>query len=500
MANRPRMLICHICGQGFGTMSLPIHQKACIKKWEIEQSKLPQHLRSKLVNPMEVNPKNFANIDEYNDAAFSAANSNLVPCENCGRTFKPESLQIHLRSCVSLNGQMGGGVKARLSKGNSAVNSPQTTAYVPSPKGGPSFSSTTASTTSSNRPLSASKKQIPQQQQADASNRFSHTHYGASSVSFAQDAPQQAQGSSALSRGQSIKRMGSMQGASPMNAGGPVILSLVECSYCHRRFNADRIEKHMNACAKLQKPRKKFDSTAARVRDTELEGFRPKRSTQPSNQQQRGLQPGKQSVWKRQHEEFIRAIREAKKVSRYVAAGGNLADLPPPPPSENPDYVQCPHCKRRFNETAAKRHIPACSSTINKPKPPPHLRNPSPQKRPSEPMRSSYDAPPSSSQTSAPSRSRGSQSPMQGRSDTRTPNTRLQSGSYGGSATQTSQPQTSQQLPRRASAERRPPPQTGGASPLTSPTGMMAKFCGNCGFRYQSANERFCCQCGCKRS
>jgi len=52
----------------------------------------------------------------------------------------------------------------------------------------------------------------------------------------------------------------------------------------------------------------------------------------------------------------------------YVAKGGKLSDLPPPPPSVNPDYVQCPNCSRRFNGAAASRHIPICH-TLNKPKP-----------------------------------------------------------------------------------------------------------------------------------
>ena len=35
--------------------------------------------------------------------------------------------------------------------------------------------------------------------------------------------------------------------------------------------------------------------------------------------------------------------------------------VPPPKPSApNPDYVQCPVCKRRFQEHAAERHIPFC--------------------------------------------------------------------------------------------------------------------------------------------
>jgi hypothetical protein len=61
--------------------------------------------------------------------------------------------------------------------------------------------------------------------------------------------------------------------------------------------------------------------------------------------------------------------------------GGSLKDLPPPPVSTNPDYVQCPHCQRRFNQTAASRHIPKCKDTVNKPKPPPTIRNQPPQQR-----------------------------------------------------------------------------------------------------------------------
>lgn len=77
----------------------------------------------------------------------------------------------------------------------------------------------------------------------------------------------------------------------------------------------------------------------------------------------------KKSDWRRKHEEFIAAIRSAKQVQAHLAKGGKLSDLPPPPPSENPDYVQCPHCSRRFNESAAQRHIPKCATfQHNKPK------------------------------------------------------------------------------------------------------------------------------------
>ena len=62
--------------------------------------------------------------------------------------------------------------------------------------------------------------------------------------------------------------------------------------------------------------------------------------------------------WRKKHEEFVSTIRAAREVTRALKTGGPLP--PPPPPAENPDYVTCPHCMRRFNEDAAKRHIPFC--------------------------------------------------------------------------------------------------------------------------------------------
>lgn len=78
----------------------------------------------------------------------------------------------------------------------------------------------------------------------------------------------------------------------------------------------------------------------------------------------------KANNWRSKHEDFIKTIRAAKEMQVHLAKGGKLSDLPPPPPSENPDYVTCPHCSRRFNEGAANRHIPLCQNMQhNKPKP-----------------------------------------------------------------------------------------------------------------------------------
>ena len=65
-----------------------------------------------------------------------------------------------------------------------------------------------------------------------------------------------------------------------------------------------------------------------------------------------------QSNWRAKHEEFISNLRAARGVTAAQKTGGQLP--PPPPPAANPDYVQCPHCSRRFNEHAAERHMPFC--------------------------------------------------------------------------------------------------------------------------------------------
>ena len=65
-----------------------------------------------------------------------------------------------------------------------------------------------------------------------------------------------------------------------------------------------------------------------------------------------------QSNWRAKHEEFISNLKAARGVTAAQKTGGPLP--PPPPPAANPDYAQCPHCSRRFNEHAAERHIPFC--------------------------------------------------------------------------------------------------------------------------------------------
>ncbi|KZC06678.1 Zinc finger C2HC domain-containing protein 1C [Dufourea novaeangliae] len=150
---------------------------------------------------------------------------------------------------------------------------------------------------------------------------------------------------------------------------------LVPCKMCGRRFAQDRVILHEQICAKTaQKKRKQFDSVMFRVKGTELEKFVKKGVCKKQTEKP----PEVKSNWRRKHEDFINAIRSAKQVQAHLAAGGKLSDLPPPPASDTSDYIQCPHCGRKFNKAAADRHIPKCEHMLhNKPI---HSRAPKPRR------------------------------------------------------------------------------------------------------------------------
>ena len=140
-------------------------------------------------------------------------------------------------------------------------------------------------------------------------------------------------------------------------------ITLIQCQTCGRKFAADRLEKHQKICKKAStKKRPVFDTSKHRNQGTDNESYAKRVKNQPSSQP-------KKSNWRIHHNNFIQSIRAAKAMEAHVANGGKLADLPPPPPTENPDYIQCPHCQRKFNQTAAERHIPKCKDIKSRPAP-----------------------------------------------------------------------------------------------------------------------------------
>ncbi|NXU57913.1 ZN474 protein, partial [Turnix velox] len=99
---RPCFRICYICGREFGSQSISMHEPQCLEKWHIMNNQLPRHLRRpEPRKPEEVltGAKGFYDLDSLNEAVWTSAQNQLVPCEICGRTFLPYRLTVHQRSC-----------------------------------------------------------------------------------------------------------------------------------------------------------------------------------------------------------------------------------------------------------------------------------------------------------------------------------------------------------------------------------------------------------------
>ncbi|NWV90756.1 ZC21C protein, partial [Machaerirhynchus nigripectus] len=144
-----------------------------------------------------------------------------------------------------------------------------------------------------------------------------------------------------------------------------------QCSFCKRKFLCTRLEKHMSICGKNQDSKRKvFDSSKARARGTELEQYQQRKSSRSPQSKT----PPRKNNWKQKHEALIHIVSQARQVQQILTKGGKVSDLPPLPPIENPDYVACTYCGRKFAPRAAERHIPKCKNIKNRPPPPPQRR------------------------------------------------------------------------------------------------------------------------------
>ena len=136
---RPNFLVCYLCGQQFGKASLPIHQPQCyVKKlviWERSdpdtRGMKPTHPSDAVACQKDTTRMSNSQVDEYNEQQFQQFNDNMVSCENCGRTFFPDRLIIHKRSC---NPDASG-------RGSKPVNRSTATSFRPSTSHGNESSS-----------------------------------------------------------------------------------------------------------------------------------------------------------------------------------------------------------------------------------------------------------------------------------------------------------------------------------------------------------------------
>ena len=122
---RPVAVVCYICGREFGSKSIGIHEPQCLKKWEAENSRLPKAQRRPRPRKPDVLPALKGNsardIERFNQAAYESSQAQLIPCPNCGRTFLPDRLPVHQKSCKTSSD--GGGQKGSVQRAKSVAKS-----------------------------------------------------------------------------------------------------------------------------------------------------------------------------------------------------------------------------------------------------------------------------------------------------------------------------------------------------------------------------------------
>jgi hypothetical protein len=140
---------------------------------------------------------------------------------------------------------------------------------------------------------------------------------------------------------------------------GSFDVELQGCPDCDRKFRPEALARHVGICKKvfLQK-RKVFDSKRKRLTDNP-ELLQSKQSSSSMGRSASNSAGGGAAKWRQDSEAFREAMKGAREYNSAIASGA-----PPPVIASRPDpsYIQCPHCSRRFNQTAGERHIPVCNS------------------------------------------------------------------------------------------------------------------------------------------
>ena len=123
----PSTVICYICGRDYGSKSIAIHEPQCLKKFNIQNDKLPIDERLPLpkkrsavarvllreeemavvvpalprglrIDKTVSEPKEKL-MQRYFESCYSEFERDLMPCKKCGRKFAPERHAIHERNC-----------------------------------------------------------------------------------------------------------------------------------------------------------------------------------------------------------------------------------------------------------------------------------------------------------------------------------------------------------------------------------------------------------------
>ncbi|CAD8137596.1 unnamed protein product [Paramecium pentaurelia] len=436
---RPKTLVCYICGREYGTKSLGIHIPQCKEMFIVQEMKKPKAERRNppttprglwdLLNKEDITMED---IIAYNNGAFNKYNKEaLVACKNCGRTFKPEALEHHVKACTADNPF----------KALDAVEEGGTVELVPCKKCGRKFLPSRvekhesnckdikgASQTQANGFQKQQQQQQQQQQYQQEQNQIFETpqqnqkqqskqvqkqqSFSKTSVNFndkslkcykcfqdcnnVQDLKQHVQNC----KNQGMKPQiydDLIQIPNPSQALQTIYMSSVFENFKkddHKNQNLNEQPKQMPKQQPQQQQKQSiqnqnnYSDEDQQNQEDELDLITcekcERRFAQDRIKKHMKVCKGKQyfekkehivevqkapkTGWRKYHEEFINTVKYNRQLKKIQEEGGDIKQLGPPPVSSNSNYIQCPYCKRKFDPSKADKHISICQNVVNKPK------------------------------------------------------------------------------------------------------------------------------------
>jgi len=142
----------------------------------------------------------------------------------------------------------------------------------------------------------------------------------------------------------------------------------IACHQCGRKFNQKALTRHMKICKKVfGQKRKAFNMKQQRGDD---EALKASRNSNPAIEAElKRKREANKKKWKAQSAMLRNAVRSSKQIDEAMKNGVPLSELPQMESIPVEDTrVQCPHCKRKFADETAKRHIPKCQNIKSRPK------------------------------------------------------------------------------------------------------------------------------------
>ncbi|CAI2384054.1 unnamed protein product [Moneuplotes crassus] len=411
------VLTCYICDDQYTGDRIESHVRDCEKDWNYEELEKPVNERIPLPKPTKefltdfqratdlhhsklsvigglndktftVTPSSSRNTDKNNnhlevlssplrlshDNSDGNIESSLAACPICSRTFFPERLGIHLKSCKKVPSS----VKTKNLWNKISEKSKQWLKNKPGKNNGIKIK---IHSSIRNR----KKRKVVKKPTTDEKFKLSgvkisgKASHKSSSKSFSKSALERPKPypdahistPSALSKTdedskQQVAEFQEIYGSPEQED------NRVACSTCGRKFNLDRLPIHLKSCSNMKK-RAVFNSQKKRVVDGSMGIPTMKKKATPKNKVNKGNLTEKKAKWKRDHEDLVNAIKMSRMIKKVQEEGGDITKIPVAPPSQNDDYVECRYCYRRYAPAVAERHIPKCKDMINRPKPPPHI-------------------------------------------------------------------------------------------------------------------------------